>query len=115
MVRLEPPQGGFQRSPDFFGPGIIDKSAAGLECDPEFGGDLYLVPIGLQRGPHQVLIVFVRTVIADVDFRCVKKCVAMFYCRLDDPGHFLLVRRRAEGVGHAHAAQAHRRYLQAVS
>ena len=60
-------------------------------------------------------LVFVRTVIADVDFRCVKKCVAMFYCRLDDPGHFLLVRRRAEGVGHAHAAQAHRRYLQAVS
>ena len=115
IVCLEPPQGGFQGGADFFRPGVVKESTAGFERDAELGGDLHLIPVRLQCGPNQILVMLIGTIITDVDLCRVKESVSLLHGSLDHLDHFCFVSRRAKGVGHAHAAQDHRRYLQAVS
>ena len=110
-VGTQPPQGAFYRCPDHLWPGIghqrfIDRRAALIEMDAEFGGNDHFVPVGAQR-PSQQLFVVIGMFRRAIYLGSVKKGTAQVYGLCQQFLHLFLVRRRAVGMAHAHAPQSH--------
>src|SRR4249919_2086992 len=102
-VDAQPLERGLGDLPDVFGPTVEPSAAlpAGIDLEPELGGDHHLVTNGRERLAHQ-LLVRERT----IDLGGVEERHAEIDGRADHADHVLLVASRAVAEAHAHAAQA---------
>ena len=90
---------------------LIGGGAAHVKVNAKLGGKHDFVPIGLQRRPHQFLIVM-WVLRCTVDLRSIKEGIAQIHCLCQQLRHLLFVGRGSVGVAHAHAAETDRRNSQ---
>src|SRR4249919_4134942 len=110
-VDAQPLERGLGDFPDVFRPTVEPSAAltAGVDLEPELGGDHHLAPNGRERLAHQ-LLVRVRA----VDLGGVEERHAEIHGRADHADHVPLVLGRAVAGAHSHAAEPEGRDFEAL-